>query len=103
MSSKTEETMSEETSKGFWDDADVIYAYTRAQALEDGVLVDVSETAKEAGINFPVALTATVWGQYVEVPEGVTGQDETGRLWDILWMFRCAAVRFNGDTLLFKL
>jgi|GEM_PF-3971997 len=25
-----------------------IYIYTRAQAIEDGVLVDVSETAKEA-------------------------------------------------------
>jgi hypothetical protein len=97
------ETMSEETGKGFWDDAEVIYTYTRAQALEDGVLIDVSETAKEAGIRFRVALTATVYGQYVEVPEGVTGQDETGRLWDILWMFRCAASRFDGNTLLFKL
>jgi hypothetical protein len=95
--------MSEETTKGLWDDAEIIYAYTRAQALEDGVLVDVSATAKEAGIKFPVALTSTVWGQYVEVPEGVSCQDQTGRLWDILWMFRCAAARFNGDTRLFKL
>ena len=95
--------MSEETGKGFWDDAEVIYTYTRAQALEDGVLIDVSETAKEAGIRFRVALTATVYAKYVEVPEGVTGQDETGRLWDILWMFRCAAAKFDGSTLLFKL
>ena len=95
--------MSEETSKGFWDDAEVIYAYTRAQALEDGVLVDVSETAREAGIRFPVALTRAVWAEYVEVPEGVLGQDDRGRLWDILWMFRCAAAKFQGDTLFFKL
>lgn len=95
--------MGEESSKGFWDDAEVIYAYTRAQALEDGVLVDVSTMAKEAGIKFPVALTAAVYGQYVEVPEGVTGQDQAGRLWDILWMFRCAAAKFDGSTLLFKL
>ena len=95
--------MSEETSKGFWDDAEVISSYTRAQAMEDGVLVDVSAMAKQAGIKFPVAMTSTVWGQYVEVPEGVSCQDETGRLWDILWMFRCAAARFNGDTLFFKL
>ena len=27
---------------------EVIYAYTRKEALADGVLVDVSETAKEA-------------------------------------------------------
>jgi len=95
--------MAEETEKGFWDGAEVIYAYTRAQAIEDGVLIDVSSVAKEAGIKFPVAMTRTVWGKYVEVPEGVSCQGETGRLWDILWMFRCAAARFNGDTLLFKL
>ena len=95
--------MSEETEKGFWDDAEVISSYSRAQAIEDGVLVDVSTVAKEAGIKFPVAMTATVWGQYVEVPEGVGCQDESGRLWDILWMFRCAAAKFDGDTLLFEL
>ena len=95
--------MSEETEKGFWDDAEVISSYSRAQAIEDGVLVDVSTVAKEAGIKFPVAMTATVWGQCVEVPEGVGCQDESGRLWDIVWMFRCAAAKFDGDTLLFKL
>jgi hypothetical protein len=95
--------MSEETSKGFWDDAEIIYAYTRAQAIADGELVDVSETAREAGIRFPVAVTRAVWVKYVQVPQGVTCQDERGRLWDIIWMFRCAAARFAGDTLLFKL
>jgi len=94
--------MSEETTKGFWDDAEVISSYTRAQAIEDGVLVDVFSVAREAGIKFPVALTSTVWGQYVEVPEGVNCQDERGRLWDILWMLRCNA-RQGGDTLFFKL
>src|SRR5438552_19116883 len=85
------------------DVAEVISVYTRAQAREDGVLIDVSEMAKEAGIKFPVALTATVYGQYVEVPEGIKGQDKTGRLWDFLWMFRRAAATFDGSTLLFKL
>jgi hypothetical protein len=85
------------------DVAEVLSVYKRAQALEDGVLVDVSETAKEAGIRFPAALTAAVYGQYVEVPEGMTGQDEAGRLWDVLWMFRCAAAKFDASTLLFKL
>ena len=95
--------MTEETSNGFWDDAEVIYAYTRTQALEDGVLVDVSEMAKEAGIKFPVALTAAVYGKYVEVPDGIKGQDESGRLWDILWMLRCAAGGCQGYTLQFQL
>ena len=38
--------------------APVISAYTRAQAIEDGILVDVSETAREAGFKIPVASRA---------------------------------------------
>jgi len=38
----------------------VIDAYSRAQAIEDGVLVDVSATAREAGLRYPVALTRAV-------------------------------------------
>lgn len=66
----------------------LIYSYTRAQAIADGVLIDVSNLAKEAGFRFPVAMTSTVWGKCVSVPEGVEGQDETGRLWDVLSMLR---------------
>jgi hypothetical protein len=40
-----------------FDDADLIHRYTRADALRDGVLIDVSAAAREAGIRFPVALT----------------------------------------------
>jgi len=68
----------------------VIFQYTRAQAISDGVLVDVTATAKEAGIKYPTAFTAAVWQKYVAVPEGVEGQDEQGRLWDIVWMLRHA-------------
>jgi hypothetical protein len=74
---------------------DVIIAYTRTQAIADGVLVDVTETAKEAGLEYPVALTRAVWCKYVEVPEGVEGQDEAGRLWDILVLLR-HAIRQTG-------
>ena len=71
----------------------LIYSYTRAQALADGVQVDVTSTAREAGITFPVFLTRTVFDQYVTVPEGVAAQDEAGRLWDIVWMLRFAILR----------
>ena len=71
----------------------VIYSYTRAQAVADGVQVEVTKTANEAGIRFPVFLTRTVVDAYVEVPPGVTGQDEAGRLWDIVWMLRFAILR----------
>ena len=39
----------------------VISIYSRAQAIEDGILVDVSDTAREAGFTIPVAVTRTVW------------------------------------------
>jgi hypothetical protein len=68
----------------------VVYSYTRAQAVADGFQVDVTATAQEAGIRFPVFLTRAVFDAYVTVPEGVTGQDGAGRLWDIVWMLRFA-------------
>ena len=71
----------------------VIYAYTRKQAIADGVQVDVSTTAKEAGIKFPMLLTRAVFDAYVAVPEGITGQDEAGRLWDVVWMVRFGILR----------
>ncbi len=40
---------------------ELIYSYTRAQALADGVLVDVSERAQRAGIRYPTACTHGVW------------------------------------------
>ena len=72
---------------------EVIYAYTRKQAIADGVQVDVTKTAQEAGIRFPVFLTRGVFETYVAVPEGVTGQDEAGRLWDVVWMLRFGIIR----------
>jgi hypothetical protein len=83
---------------------DIIFAYTRAQALADGVLVDVTPTATEAGFRYPVALTAAVWAEFVHVPPRVEGQDEKGRLWDILFMLRFAIRRArDGSELLFSL
>lgn len=84
---------------------DLIHSYTRAQAIEDGFLVDVTSTASEAGIKYPVALTRAVWCQYVEVPAGVEGQDEAGRLWDVLFMLTVAIRRSRpgNDTLHYEL
>ena len=72
---------------------EVIFSYTRSQAVADGVQVEVTKTAQEAGIRFPVFLTRAVYDAYVTVPPGVTGQDEAGRLWDIITMARFAILR----------
>lgn len=77
---------------------EVIYSYTRSQAVADGVQVEVSTIAVEAGIHFPVFLTRTVFDAYVAVPPNVTGQDEEGRLWDILWMLRFAIQRSRAGV-----
>ena len=76
----------------------VVYSYTRAQAVADGVQVEVSKVAAEAGIRFPVFLTRTVYDAYVTVPPDVTGQDEAGRLWDIVWMLRFAIRKAKAGT-----
>ena len=69
---------------------EVIYTYTRAQAIADGVLIDVSDTAREAGFCWPVTLTQGAWEDCVVWTEAdnqhQTYQDESGRLWDVLWM-----------------
>jgi hypothetical protein len=44
-----------------FDRRDLIHAYSRCQAIEDGVLIDATATAREAGIRYPVDLTTT-WG-----------------------------------------
>ena len=76
----------------------VISVYTRAQAIEDGILVDVSNTAREAGFKIPVAVTRAVWERLVALPEGYQGfQDERGRLWDVVWMARHYALRGSND------
>lgn len=84
---------------------EIIYSYTRKQAIADGFQVDVSTIAKEAGIKFPVFLTRSVHDKFVSIPEGVTGQDEAGRLWDVVWMLRCAitASRSAATRLPFQL
>jgi len=67
--------------------------------------VDVSTTTAEAGIRFPVFLTRRVFDAYVAVPPNVTGQDEAGRLWDIVSMLRFAikSGRDAGDHIAYSL
>ena len=76
----------------------VIHAYSRADALADGVLIDAGPPAREAGFKVPVALTVAAWARCVTVPPGKEGlQDESGRLWDVLHMARVAAMRAPGQ------
>ncbi|MDE1977347.1 MAG: hypothetical protein KGI84_08840 [Elusimicrobia bacterium] len=85
MSEQTHGTLSP------WEGAEIIHAYTRAQAIEDGVLADVSDLAREAGFKWPVAVTSLVWA-FLEPSEDLKdqGQSWTGRAWDMLTILRHA-------------
>lgn len=87
---------------------EVIYSYTRAQAIDDGALVDVSEVARESGIMLQVAVTSAVWDRYISWDDKDTDrqsyQNESGRLWDVLWMLRMAINSCrNGSVLQYRL
>ena len=90
------EAQEEPQDEGF---GDVIYSYTRNQAIEDGVLIDVTTISNQAGFKFPVALTVGAWVECVKVPENSHGQDEQGRLWDILTVlnYRIKASLMNRE------
>ena len=65
----------------------MIYAYTRAQAIQDGVLVDVTETSKEVGFKLPVAITEALHNRLTPTKADASlGQDYDGRLWNVLWL-----------------
>jgi Family of unknown function (DUF6573) len=71
----------------------VIFSYTRAQAIADRVLNDVTPTALEAGFRFPVAVTAALMAALETIPQQFSHEDLEGRLWDVLWMASLAARR----------
>jgi hypothetical protein len=86
---------------------EIIFAYSRAQAIADGVLVDVTKTAREAGFRVSVVLTSAVWAECVAWNEKEAAiQDEAGRLWDVVWLASQAARgnrQSDADRLTFEL
>lgn len=92
------------------DEWPVIFSYTRAQAIEDSVLVDLTAPdsmaemlCRGAGFKLPIAMTTTAFHETVlagatkddagifTFPEG---QSAKGRLWDVLNTMR-AAIKAN--------
>jgi len=93
-----------------------IYSYSRAQAIADGVLVDLTTATDEAGqrlcqqagFKVPVAMTRAAWAKTIEaggtwkpssngeILELSNEQSLTGRLWDVLWLLRSACDRSSS-------
>lgn len=101
---------------------EVISSYSRQQAIEDGVLVQLSGPSyqgddwmpamcREAGFRFPIAMTVAAFTACVSPIEGSEGsecsgetlascQDAKGRLWDVLWMLKNAIRRAASTDLI---
>ncbi len=78
------------------EDDDLIYSYTRAQAIADGVLIDVTQMASEAGFRYSTAITADLDVRLMpNEREQSLGQSYDGRLWDVLFMASFAARRLG--------
>lgn len=83
-----------------------IHVYTRADAIRDGVLVDLMAVAPDIcrqHYKYPVACTAAVWnlvGQAVRSRRWMN--DINGVIHDILWMSRVAGRKVTPSTVIFS-
>ena len=82
---------------------EIISSYTRAEAIDDGVLIDLTEWASSSkgfmgGFTVPVACTAAVFADIENIPPSQRHQDIRGRTHDMLFMASLACRRTRGDA-----
>ncbi len=75
------------------DDFELIYSYSRAQAIADGVLIDVTAQARDTGFKLHSVVSDNLFNGYIVPPKGLEGEGQSveGRLHDVLWMVLVAA------------
>ena len=83
----------------------IIFSYSRKQAIEDGVLVDLNAVAPEECelYKYPVACTAAVWDiidKAVKNPRW--SNDIKGVMWDIMYMSTAMSKVVDESTKLFQ-
>ena len=67
----------------------------REAAIQAGILIDVTPTALQLGITFPVTITRPLWEVGIVTNQALSEEDQTSRLRDILMAFR---LRLAGLT-----
>jgi hypothetical protein len=60
----------------------------REAAIQAGILIDVTPTALQLGITFPVTITRPLWEVGIVTNRSLPEEDQTSRLRDILLAFR---------------
>ena len=86
---------------------EVISTYTRAEAIEDGVLVDLMQDSMadvaRQHYKHPIACTAAVRGIMQRAVENERhGNDYAGILHDMLWMSRVYKRQIDESTVIFR-
>ena len=97
----------------FDESTEIICSYSRADAIDDGYLVDITDAASKVGFRFPVAVTQAVWEDciyWTDADNDHKGicQDIRSRLQDVVTIASLAtrAARLAGtrtDWLTFSL
>jgi hypothetical protein len=83
---------------------DIISRYTRQQAIEDGVLADLTTLfpAESKIYRYPVACTESIW-RLIESAVDAKQGDLKGLVGDLLWMSQKGHVRkLSESTFLFQ-
>lgn len=95
---------------GPWDGFEVISVYSRENALDDGLLVDITHHAVRRGVTIPCAVTRAVWGLLEEglhwIDDGAGSEVLTAdslevlgeRIGQMLDEMKRALRRTQGDT-----
>lgn len=87
-------------SKNMFEGFDVISVYTRQQAIDDGIFVDVSGIAHKCGFIVPVALTSNLFNTHIKHED----ESETNRRLNVflLLMYRNMITNAKADDTFFS-
>ena len=96
-----------EETRAEWAEAEIVSTYTRAQAIEDGVLLDLMQNELEEvcrqHYKYPIACTITVFEIMRKAVENRRYcNDYAGVLHDMLWMSRTMSRWVDEQTRIFK-
>ncbi len=69
-------------------DRDVSTTLSVQQAIDTGALIDVTPTAKQVGLSFPVTMTKPLWETGIAPGETLTEEERSAMLRDVLMAFR---------------
>lgn len=60
----------------------------RQGAIRSGILIDVTPTAQQLGLTFPVTITKPLWDIGIVTNQSLSQEEQTARLRDVLMAFR---------------